>query len=63
MKPFLLKVKFDLKGRVFYREKFQKPFLIDIFDGAKPRFLNRGKKRRFLRRAQDNEFIEGQYQP
>jgi hypothetical protein len=33
----------------------------DTFDGAKPRFLNRGKKRRFLRQAQDTEFIEVQY--
>jgi hypothetical protein len=35
----------------------------DTFDSAKPRFLNRGKKRRFHRQAQDTEFIEVQYQP
>jgi hypothetical protein len=38
-------------------------FEVDTFDGAKPRFLNRGKERRFLRHAQDTEFIEVQYQP
>jgi len=52
-------------------ERFDSPFgslsflpcKVDTFDGAKPRFLNRGKKRRFLRQAQDTEFIEVQYQP
>jgi hypothetical protein len=37
--------------------------MLDTFDGAKPGFSNRGKKRRFLRQAQDAEFIEVQYQP
>ena len=36
---------------------------IDTFDGAKPRFSNRGKKHRFHRQAQDTEFIEVQHQP
>jgi hypothetical protein len=39
------------------------PIYLDTFDGAKPRFLNWGKKRRFLRQAQDTESIEVQYQP
>jgi len=30
---------------------------------GKPRFFNQGKKRRFLRQAQDTEFIEVQIQP
>jgi hypothetical protein len=38
-------------------------FQIDTFDGANPRFINRGKMRRFLRQVQDTEFIEVQYQP
>ena len=35
----------------------------DTFDVAKPRFSNGGNKRRFLRQAQDAEFIEVQGQP
>src|SRR4030067_1903312 len=38
--------------------KFKILRYFDTFDGAKPRFLNRGKKRRFLRPAQDTASIE-----
>ena len=36
----------QLKGHPFYRQKIIGKYIVDTFDGAKPRFLNRGKKRR-----------------
>ena len=54
-----------LTGKSFFLDwhSIGRSVRIDTFDGAKPRISNRGKKRRFLRQAQDTEFIEVQYQP
>jgi hypothetical protein len=40
-----------------------KAAVFDPFDGAKPRLEVGNGKRRFLRQAQDTEFIEVQGQP
>jgi hypothetical protein len=47
----------------FIKSRTKDQIKFDTFDGAKLRFLKCGKKRRFLRHAQDAEFIEIQYQP